>query len=548
MKLNKILTLAAGALLVASCSDIDEQYPQDNNITAEQLQEITKVNPERINATFSGMFTMMLEPYAVYGESGGRADDFGYGSMALSQDAEGADLVMMNNNYNWFSTCGAMTSRDASYANPYERYKHPYTQIGVCNQVIASYPEDTQDKAAIYNMAQARAMRAFAYMQLAPYFAFDCASHPDDLCIPILRDGVDYANNPRATNKEVWEYIVEDLNYAVEKLAGFERPNKMQIDQNVAYGLRARANLAMGNWAEAAADAEKAIDNYEPASIEDVSHPSFCKIDEKNWMWGYIMTEKQVLGDAGYATVASWISSFSWNGYAAATENTPMINVLLYDKIPATDVRKGWWLNANKQSPLLDGLEWGTTGVKGQAIPGWEDPDGNKVPFPAYANVKFGMKSGIGSTTNNNDWPFMRVEEMYLIRAEGLAKSNREQEARDLLNFFVQNYRDPSYRCDMSSRSLADEIWFQRRIELWGEGFFTADMKRLGKPLVRFHGEEQESNVPDAFKFNMQANDGWLNMRFSKYEYEYNMAIVDNKGGSLPESGQEPALRDGVTD
>ncbi len=545
MKLNKILTLAAGALLVASCSDIDDQYPQDNNMTADQLQETTQANPERINATFTGMFSMMMKPYAVNGSSQ-RADDFGYGSMALSQDAEGADLVMMDNNYNWFSTCGEMSSRDASYANPYQRYKHPYTQVGICNQVIASYPENTKDQAAIYNMAQAHAMRAFAYMQLAPYFAFDCVNNPDALCIPILRDGVDYANNPRATNKEVWEYIIEDLNYAVEKLEGFERPNKMQIDQQVAYGLRARANLAMGNWAAAAEDAQKAMEGYEPASIADVSKPSFCKIDERNWMWGFIMTEKMA-NDGAYATVSSWLSAFSWDGYAAATENVPSINVLLYNKIPETDVRKGWWLNADKKSPLLEGLEWATTGVKGQAIVAWEDPDGNKSVFPDYANVKFGMKSGIGSTVNNNDWPFMRVEEMYLIRAEGLAKSGYEKEARDVLEYFVKNFRDPNYNSTMSSRTLADEIWFQRRIELWGEGFFTADMKRLGKPLVRFH-EDADSNFPDAFKFNMQANDGWLNMRFSKYEYEYNMAIVDNKGGNLPESGQEPALRDGVTD
>ncbi len=548
MKLNKILTLAAGALIVASCSDIDEQYPQGNSLTAEQLQETIEANPERINATFTGMFSMMCKPYAVNGSSQ-RADDFGYGSMALSQDAEGADLLLMDNNYNWFSTCGEFSSRDASYANPYQRYKHPYTQVGICNQVIASYPEDTQDKAAIYNIAQARAMRAFAYMQLAPYFAFDCVNNPDALCIPILRDGVDYANNPRATNKEVWEYIIEDLNYAVKNLAGFERPNKMQIDQDVAFGLRARANLAMGNWKAAANDADTVLQHnkFTPASIEEVSHPAFCKIEERNWMWGFIMTEKMA-NDGAYATVSSWISAFSWNGYAAATENVPMINVLLYNKIPETDVRKGWWLNADKQSPLLEGLEWGTTGVKGQAIVDWEDPDGNKVPFPAYANVKFGMKSGIGSTTNNNDWPFMRIEEMYLIKAEGLAKSGDEGGARDILNTFVQTYRDPAYKCEMSSRSLADEIWFQRRVELWGEGFFTADMKRLGKPLVRFHGEEKESNVPDAFKFNMQANDGWLNMRFSKYEYEYNIGIVDNKGGNLPEAGQEPALRDGVTD
>ena len=546
MKLNKLTLFACGALVLASCSDIDNQWPQTGTLTAEQLQEVNTANPARIDATFSGMFSMMVQPYAVYGSGSGRADDFGYGSMAASQDLEGADMSMQDNNYNWFSVCGEMSSRTANYANPYMRYKHPFTQIGVANQVIASYPEDVTDQKAIWNIAQARAIRAFAYMQLAPYFAFNYESHKSDPCIPILKDGVDYSNNPRASVEEVWQYIMEDLNFAVEKLAGFERPNKMQIDQKVAYGLRARANLTMANWKAAADDAKQAMQGYEPASIEDVSKPAFCSIDEKNWMWGYIMSEA-MSNTGSYATVASWISAFSWNGYAAATGNTPVINTMLWNKIPYSDVRKGWWLDENLESPLLEGLEWATTGVKGQEIATWEDPDGNKLAYEPYSNVKFGMKAGIGATTNSNDWPFMRVEEMKLIEVEGLAKSGNEGEAKTLLENFVKTYRDPEYNVTKNGLSFENEIWFQRRVELWGEGFFTADMKRLGKPLVRFH-DGQENNIPDAFRYNMDANDGWLNMRFSKYEYEYNMAIEDNKGGSLPVSGQNGGLKDGVTD
>ncbi|MBR0323004.1 MAG: alcohol dehydrogenase catalytic domain-containing protein, partial [Bacteroidales bacterium] len=34
---------------------------------------------------------------------------------------------------------------------------------------------------------------------------------------------------------------------------------------------------------------------------------------------------------------------------------------------------------------------------------------------------------------------------------------------------------------------VVTEIWFQRRVELWGEGFSNPDTRRLNKPLVRFH-------------------------------------------------------------
>ena len=107
-----------------------------------------------------------------------------------------------------------------------------------------------------------------------------------------------------------------------------------------------------------------------------------------------------------------------------------------------------------------------------------------KEPLVAYANVKFGMKSGVGSSKNNNSWPLMRVEEMILIEAECLAQTGNEAKAKEVLANFVKTYRDPSYKIP-ASRSLLDEIWFQRRVELWGEGFYTADARRLGKNI--FH-------------------------------------------------------------
>ena len=158
------------------------------------------------------------------------------------------------------------------------------------------------------------------------------------------------------------------------------------------------------------------------------------------------------------------------------------------------------------------------------------------------------MKKGIGSTMNSNDFPLMRVEEMILIQAEGLAKSGNETQARQILENFVKTYRDPSYDINGRGLSLADEIWFQRRVELWGEGFFMSDAKRLNKPVVRFHGDDT-TNEPAAFAFNVAADDPYMNMRFPQAETNYNLGIVPNdETGTQPEAGQNPTLRDGVTD
>ena len=530
--------------MLASCSDIDEQIYSGGAFSKEQSQDIVNAIPTRVEATFNGMFTFMGNPAQNYGTrfSSARADDFGFIMMALSQDFEGADMIGADNGYNWFSAACEYSSRTPSYANPYIRYVTPYTLIGMVKDILATIPEDTEDASLINMKAQAKALRAYSYLSLAPYFQGSYETSKDKPCVPVLSDTVDVTNNPRATVEQVYNVIVEDLTWAIDHLDE-TRSSKAYVNANVAYGLRARAYLAMGKGAEAAADAEKAMQGYEPASIAEVSVPTFCDMEEHNWIWAIDITDDQA-NYFGYGTAPSWLSSFCGDGYGAACGTTAMINKLLWDKIPATDVRKGWWIDENLHSPNWADLTWGT--AKGDEIANLVLDDGSKVELPPYTNIKFGMKSGVGSTLNNNDWPLMRVEEMILIQAEGYAISGNEAKAKEILTNFVKTYRDPSYTIP-SGRTLRDEIWFQRRVELWGEGFAVSDARRLNKPIVRFHGPNT-TNYADAFQFNIAADDGWLNMRFPQSEKDNNSAIVDNTEGSLPVAGQNPELRDGVTD
>ena len=529
-------------LLAASCSQMDELQPQGGIILQEQLQQTNIIIPSRAEASFNGMYTKLGAPESVFG--GGRPDDFGFIMITFSTDIEAADVVLANSGYNWFSVCGFLTSRNADYANPYIRYAAPYNTIAAADEIIKSYPSDTDNPDIIYKLAQARAVRAFAYLNLAPYFQFGYISGAENLpCVPLVtEDTEDFTNNPRASVEDVYELIISDLTYAIDNLEGYVRTDKSRIDRQTAYGLRARAYLNMQEWGKAASDAAAAAEGYTPASISEVSRPAFYDITDHNWIWGYDMTAETAMENP-YATSSAWIRSFSGDGYSAATQVYSCINNILYDKIPETDVRKGWWVNDSLESPLLENVTW--NGVSGNDVAALTIED-IKMAFLPYTNVKFGMNV-IGGTLNDDDWPFMRVEEMILIQAEGLAKSGSEAQAKTVLEDFVRTYRDPSYSADASGRSLADEIWFQRRIELWGEGFSNNDTRRRGKPLVRFH-EGAPSNVPDAFRFNMTADDGWWLMRFTSSEMNTNLAILDNTAGLQPVQYQYGNLRDGVTD
>ena len=547
-----IIIITAVMALAASCKEMDELVPQGGYTLTSQVLETNQAVPSRVNATFNGMYTKLGAPESVFGR--GRPDDWGFLMICFSSDIEAADLVLANSGYNWFSVCGQLTSRNADYANPYVRYAAPYNEIAAANEVISSYPEDTEDQEAIYKIAQARAIRAFSYLNLAPYFQFGYAAGASDQpCVPIVTESTEnFTDNPRATVAQVYELIISDLTYAIEKLEGYVRPDKSRIDQQVAYGLRARAYLNMEEWALAAADADKAAAGYTPASMEEVSVPFLYDIKEHNWIWGYDM-QTDVALENPYATSSAWLRSFSGDGYAPACQVYACCNNILYDAIPSTDVRKGWWVNSSLESPVLNTVTW--NGVSGNEVASLEIDD-IKLPFLPYTNVKFGMFS-VGGTNNDEDWPFMRVEEMILIKAEGLVKSGQSEEGKQLLESFVRTYRDPSYSASAGGRTLEDEIWFQRRVELWGEGFSNSDTRRLNKPLVRFHGNQDgimnlsaggSSNVPAAFRFNMTANDPWWLMRFTSSELNTNFAIVDNTGGFLPIQDQNPDLRDGVTD
>lgn len=468
-------------------------------------------------------------------------DDWEFLMILFCNDLEGADALIADSGYNWFSVCGELSSRNANYRNPHIRYYAPYDMIRSVNTFLDNFDEDVTNPDFINRMAQARALRAWSYMLLTNNYQFSYLTAADKPAVPIVtQETTDFTNNPRASVKEVYDLIIEDLNYAVEYLEGASRTSKMHIDGNVAHGLRARAYLEMGEWQKAIDDATKAVEGYTPATLAEVSKPAFYDIREHNWIWGYDMTVETAAVNP-YATTSSWLRSFSGDGYAPICQVYTCINKLLYDKIPESDIRKQWWVDENLESTLLDGLKW----------PGFDDvahaDDGGetKLTYLPYTNVKFGCYT-IGTTTNDEDMPLMRVEEMILIQVECLARMGLDADAVRILENFVKTHRDPNYSATAGGRSLLDEIWFQRRVELWGEGFFVSDMKRFDKPLVRFH--DDKGNISPSYRFNLPHDDPWLLLRFPPDELNNNQGIVDNKGGHQPVTDENPNLRDGVTD
>jgi len=537
--INKTVAIFAGITLLFSCADLDT-FPEGDYLSGELNQQILGARPEFVTAEISGMYAILGQQFCVYGAAQGRHDDFGFPFVALAQDMNGPDMACVDDGYNWFGGSLDYSDRTYTFANPYMRFAIFYKQIAAANNIIASIDEGTDNAELRASRAQARAIRAFDYLSLVPYYQYKYKGNETKLSVPLITDEP-APSNPRAPLEDVYKQILEDLDYAIEVLEGYTRTTKAEIDQNVAYGLRARANLYMENWAAAAADADKALQGYQAASMDDVSKPAFIDANDTYWMWAVLIGPDKVPN--AFATWPAKLSSFSGMGYAAAVNCYKTINRILFDLIPETDVRKGWWVDANLESPNLATVTWGK--ATGNDIP----PlvlEGDKVPFLPYTNVKFGQYGGGGGTTNAGDWCLMRAEEMILIKAEGLAMSGGN--GRSVLEDFIKTHRDPSYVCPATSGvAFQNEIWKQRRIELWGEGFAMSDIMRLGKPVVRIV-EGKDTNFPPNFQFNIAPDDEWLLMRFPQQEMNSNPDVVQNDGGSLPKRGDGASLRDGITD
>lgn len=159
-------------------------------------------------------------------------------------------------------------------------------------------------------------------------------------------------------------------------------------------------------------------------------------------------------------------NTFFWSyfAYMSANFNSTVIrtqpraiNGALWEQIPDTDIRKKVWDRTGANVPI--------------------PPGGARVP---YQNQKFLAAS---SSLSIGDVPLMRAAEMYLIEAEAKARGGDEPGARQALFTLVSN-RDPQYALSTNSgQALIDEILFNRRVELWGEGFRFTDLKRLNLPL-----------------------------------------------------------------
>lgn len=527
MKFNIIALLLLSSLVFVSCEDLNT-YPEGDTVTSNQKEEVIGSDPSKAQAGVNAIFARfsLYEPnYSAFG-SVSRHNDFGYPSVMLFTDTNGEDVVSDDNGYNWTGNSLDYADRATTSYESQMVWNDMYAIIYTANNVVSTIDSTSTLSSIQFYRAQGLAARAFSYLVLAQLYQFNYADHKSSPCVPLItnKNSADAAVNgaKRATVEAIYAQILSDLNKAIDLLttaenAGFARNDRRYISLAVAYGLRARVNLTMNNWSAAASDAANAIEKSDatPTSIAEASKPAFSNAKENNWMWGIITAETDETVTSG---IVNWMSHMGSMNYGYANySGGKQINEALYNSISTTDVRKGWWLDADGLSPILKGYGAGTSSyADAQAMI-------TDYGYSPYTQVKFAPYKGVLETSvNANDIPLMRIEEMYLIKAEAQAMSGSPSDGKTTLVDFVSTYRDPSYTFSGSSAiEVQNEVFRQRRIELWGEGLNWYDVMRLNKDIDRRGG-----GYPNAtMVFNIPAGSPILLWRLPEKEINANKAL-----------------------
>ena len=544
-KLNKVIASALMGVALVSCNDLDTVY-EGYYVTSETKADVLEINPERAVAGVTGITAVMNRFGVTLGTDA--QDDYGYASVMLKLDCMTADMNSRNAGYNW--NLYEVAWNNVVPANDFTLmiWRNEYDMIYTSNAVLSTIPADTEVELLKVFRAQALGFRAFNYWVLAQLYQFNYQNNKEKPCVPLItaENAEEAALNgaPRASVEDVYALIMGDLNEAIEKaestninIATYvpDKPRRM-LYLDALYGLRARVNLTMGNFAEAAADAKKAIalSTATPLTIEECSKPGFKSISEHNWMWGIAVAETDRPVTTRICNNPSFLCSFAY-GY---TMNGVWKGIAtdLWDNIPISDVRKGWWLDDNFESPILTPeqqeylLSYGTGTVA----------ESTSKTLIEHTNVKFdSYNSVLNQNVNANDIPLMRIEEMYYIAVEGLAMSNQVGEAVQMLTDFETTYRNPNFICTATSpEDVQEVVWNKRRVELWGEGLAYFDVMRLNKGVDR-----TGSGCYSSFRYNIPAGDPIMLQQIPEHEMIANKALSQQAEEGTPAGNNKQGVR-----
>lgn len=522
MKIFKTLysVLAFGAALsLTGC--IEEVFPEKEHATEDQMKDAGLVS------AINGMSSQFCQGYLVYEGKQTHETDMAYPQLMIAFTEMLGDMYPggSNSGYDWYRNYNTMSASmgPSSYFS-YLPWRTLYMFIKSANDAIKTYKGIAEPKNEDKNYAaQAYGYRAFEYYLLMALFEPVENEYTDvkdvlGLTVPIVTDETTEEqanNNPRVSHDEMVKFILSDLEEA-EKLfteTGYTAKNHTAPDLSVIKALQAKVYLWDKKYAEAYTAADKAIELAEAngaammTQTELTSANSAFTTATSGWLW-YTHYSAENMGNL--CNFIGWMSGEADWGYSSLSR--PMIDKSLYDKMGLNDYRRKQFLDPDRQRGDYETCR----------------DEEYLAAAPNYLALKFRCAGGDYQTYSKGgavDVPIMRLEELYLLRAEAAGMSQGVAKGVELLNKWVSTYRDPAYKCKATTeRDMQLAVLTQMRIEFWGEGNAFPSAKRIKPGVMQYYeGTNAPSNI---FYINAKGIKPNWTLVIPQFELDSNKALV----------------------
>lgn len=442
---------------LGACQELEQEVL--DGVTAEDIAN--SKNPNLINVLKASAYARIVGSWG------------GHNSIWSIQEVSSDEMSIPQKGADW-EDGGQWIRMHRHTWNPEEEsfnnsWNYCFTAVGEINNLITAYPD------VLALNAELRVLRALVYLWLLDSFGN----------VPIVDENSTGGNPTNSTRAEVFAFIEKSIKDNLALLPA--KSSKTTINQISAQAILAKlylnAQIYTGTpkWAEAEAAADLVINSGEYSLTSNF----FANFSERNGgSTENILTLPYDQNNAQgfnlpqmtlhYSSQATYnLQDQPWNGYASLEE--------FYNSFDDNDVRK---------NSFLVGPQFASDGTRLIDISAEpNDPDGPPLTFTPNINMlapnafrqagarvgKFEFALGAANSLNN-DYPLIRLGEIFLIKGEAAFRQGKTAVALTAINRVRTRAGMPAY-----TTITLDELFNERGREMFAEANRRTDMIRFGK-------------------------------------------------------------------
>lgn len=368
-------------------------------------------------------------------------------------------------------------------------WSQAYLAASAANKIIRAVADDASPS-LLQLKGENFFIRAMLHFNLVRIFGRPYSQNAgENLGVPILNENLteeEIEKLPRSTVKQVYEFVVADLLKA-EQLMTVDKSNSF-ASKKVAQALLARVYLYMENEPKAIEYASLVIGNSIPGGKAGTPYNLLEGSDYQSYFRGVPESNKETIfgirhmktEDRGYSAIGSMYYSGDATGNAQNQAFSGWGEIYASKK----------YVDFLNQNPG----DLRKSFVSPYTVSGVLQYNTKLTPnTPMYYINKYNLQEGI---INLSSPVYLRLAEMYLIRAEANAKEGNNQFALDDVNALRTRANVPTYAIGVitGSRTALDIVLEERWLELAFEGHRSYDLFRNGRSIVRDYPGSQVVN------------------------------------------------------